>query len=81
MPQADYLKRLEDKVNRAIEHIEKLTVENERLAEENNHLQDSLRACQNHLTQGRLEESERTGRAREKLRSILYKIDSLNNLE
>ena len=81
MPQADYLKRLEDKVNRAIEHIEKLTVDNERLTDENKRLQDSLRTCKNHLTQGRLEDGERTGRAREKLRSILHKIDSLNNLE
>ena len=81
MPQVDYLKRLEDKVNRAIEHIEKLTVENERLEDENKHLKDSLRNCKNHLSQDRLDDGQRTSRVREKLHSILHKIDLLNNLE
>ncbi len=80
MTQTDYLKRLEDKVNKAIDHIERLTLENERLQTENQNIAEKLREYGRELNQSRLDERNRASQVREKIRSILHKVDSLNNL-
>ncbi len=80
MTQTDYLKRLEDKVNKAIDHIERLTLENERLQTENQNIAEKLREYGRELSQSRLDERNRASQVREKIRSILRKVDSLNNL-
>lgn len=76
----DYLKRLETKVNRAIEHIEKLTVENDQLRKENGDLAEQLQAARKELNSIRLDSRDRSTRVREKIRSILHKVDSLEKL-
>ncbi len=81
MTQKDYLKRLEDKVNLAIEHIEQLTVENERLQTENQNIAEKLREYSRELNQTRLDERNRASQVRDKIRSILRKVDSLNSLQ
>ncbi|MBN4056874.1 cell division protein ZapB [bacterium AH-315-J21] len=80
MTQTDYLKRLEDKVNRAIEHIEQLTVENERLQTENQNIAEKLHDYRRELNQVHLDERTRASQVRDKIRSILRKVDSLNSL-
>ena len=76
----DYLKRLETKVNRAIEHIEKLTVENDQLRRDNTDLADELRSARKELNSIRLDSRDRATRVRDKIRSILHKVDSLEKL-
>jgi FtsZ-binding cell division protein ZapB len=80
MTQTDYLKRLEDKVNKAIDHIERLTLENERLQTENQNIAEKLREYGRELNQCRLDERSRATQVSEKIRSILRKVDSLNSL-
>lgn len=80
MTRTDYLKRLEEKINKAIEHIERLTLENQDLQAERDRLRASLKERQGELSQIRLEERERSSEVRAKIRSILHKVDSLNDL-
>lgn len=80
MTDSDYLKRLEDKVNMAIDHIEKLTLDNERLKDDKRVLEVSLDECKRKLTDIRLSEHDRSSQVRDKLRSILRKVDALDEI-
>lgn len=80
MSQTDHFKRLEEKINRAIEHIEKLTLENDALKADNSEYSESLKESRRLLMETRLRQTETSQRLREKLRVVLHKIDSINDL-
>ncbi len=80
MGNIDSFQRLEEKVNQAIEHIETLTHENDEMRLANERLSEALNECRRELALVQAENGRLRDRVRDRLNSILSKVNSLREL-
>jgi FtsZ-binding cell division protein ZapB len=76
----DTLEKLEEKINKALALIEKLTTDNRILKEDNERLKKELSESKVKAADLERQENERSEKVRERLGSILNKLDNLEKI-
>ncbi len=76
----DTLERLEEKINKALALIEKLTEENKFLKSENEALKKELNDTKSRFEKMELAETERSAKIKGKLNNILEKLGALEQI-
>jgi len=76
----DTLEKLEEKINKALALIEKLTEENKSFKAENESLRKDLAEAKSKLTKLESQESERAEKIKGKLNNILEKLGALEQI-
>ncbi len=76
----DALEKLEEKINRALALIEKLTGDNKVLREENDRLRKEVAETRSKLSDLERQEQSRSENVKERLGNILSKLESLEKI-
>ncbi len=76
----DTLEKLEQKINTALNLVERLSEENKTLKTENRNLSSELEKAKAELGSSRIEKNEQADRIKGRLSSILDKLDQLEQV-